>query len=101
MVVKVARTSNPADMGTKHVAVSVRKKHCELVGLGGDSGSYQRRHHTQSANSVSTTTTSTRSIVYSSSIATTCEVPSTESGDSGTKSFNRRSGTPESELIGL
>eukprot|EP00971_Amphidinium_carterae_P224161 4447984-Amphidinium_carterae.1 len=50
-------TRNPADMGTKHVAVSVIKTQCELVGLGSDSaatesrdsGSHQRGHHTQNA----------------------------------------------------
>eukprot|EP00971_Amphidinium_carterae_P004185 83284-Amphidinium_carterae.1 len=46
-------------MGTKHIAVSVLEEHSELVGLGRDSGSYQRRHHTQSANSIWRMTIST------------------------------------------
>eukprot|EP00971_Amphidinium_carterae_P107920 2136559-Amphidinium_carterae.1 len=35
----------PADMGTKHVAVSILKKHCGMVGLRGEHDTDERLHH--------------------------------------------------------
>eukprot|EP00971_Amphidinium_carterae_P109788 2174875-Amphidinium_carterae.2 len=58
-VLNVAGTSNPADMSTKDVAISLLKKHCGIVGLGGEPRKDERRHHVQSANSISTVIMST------------------------------------------
>eukprot|EP00971_Amphidinium_carterae_P151169 2997416-Amphidinium_carterae.1 len=56
-VLKVA--GNPADLGTKHVAVAILKKHCGMVGLGGEHDKDKRRHHVRSANSISAVIMST------------------------------------------
>eukprot|EP00971_Amphidinium_carterae_P301041 5981622-Amphidinium_carterae.1 len=41
-------------MGTKHVAISIPNKHCGMVGVRDEHGGDHRRHHDQSANSIST-----------------------------------------------
>eukprot|EP00971_Amphidinium_carterae_P325034 6455107-Amphidinium_carterae.2 len=49
----ICGTKNPAELGTKHIAVSILNKHCSMVGLGSEHDKDERRHHVQSANSIS------------------------------------------------